>query len=125
MVDQIIQYYIDQVNSFEMRPHRLLQINKIGASVSSMANVALRVLVRFIEKLEVLPLSWDPLTRNLALNYLEAQQHITQEVVEGLDRTKASLLADTITLPQYLEDVKARMTFIQFCTLIQTTRFYT
>ena len=52
------------------------------------ANVALRVLVRFIEKLEVQPLSYDNLTRNVALTELEKQQHITTQVVEGLETVK-------------------------------------
>jgi hypothetical protein len=76
------------------------------------------VLQKFIDKLEVQALSWDSFTRNVALTELENQFKITTSIVNRLENVKQSFLAAEITQQQYLDDVRARMAFIQFCNFI-------
>jgi hypothetical protein len=73
----------------------------------------LRILTRFIDKLELQPLSWDQFTRDAALTQLQTENNIIDSVFTSIRNFKAH------PIEPYLDGIRVRTDFIQFCTTIE------
>jgi hypothetical protein len=74
----------------------------------------LKLLVKFLEKLEITPLSWDTFTRDAALTELEEKHGLINKVLSSIDPIK-KIFQESSNEALYLAEVKVRMEFIQFC----------
>ncbi|CAD8206268.1 unnamed protein product [Paramecium pentaurelia] len=99
--------YIEQVTSFEMRPHKGIQIKMIGESIvkQQSASIGLKVLIKLIEKLDISPAAWEQYTRNVALTDLQSQYEIIEQIFIQIKEIKK--------LHSNFEEIRIRMQFIQ------------
>jgi hypothetical protein len=67
-----------------------------------------KLLVRFVDKLEIQPLTWDQFTREAALILLSKECNIVDSVFVSIHNYKSQT-------DDYLEGVKVRTDFIQYC----------
>ncbi|CAD8206139.1 unnamed protein product [Paramecium octaurelia] len=107
LFEYYLAQYIEQVTSFEMRPHKGVQIKMIGESIvkQESASIGLRVLIKLIEKLDISPAAWEQYTRNVALTDLQSQCGIIEQIFTQIREIKKQHGS--------LEEIKVRMHFIQ------------
>ncbi|CAD8179644.1 unnamed protein product [Paramecium octaurelia] len=107
LFEQYLAQYIEQVTSFEMRPHKGGQVNMIGESIVKLQSpvIGVRVLTKLIEKLDITVAVWEQYTRNTALTDLESNYSIIEDIIHQIKVAKKQ--------NDNFEEIKVRMNFIQ------------
>lgn len=105
LADVITLNYIDLVTSFEMKAARDQQIRALAANLAdpTAAWLTLKVLLKFIDKLEPKPMQWDQYSRDVALSTLDKDFHVVQLVI-ALIKAKDAHLKVYIEFLQFFYD---------------------
>lgn len=105
-----VSQFVELINGFDYRPMREQHLRQMGELIQQDKQVALMlvILMRFIEKLEIQPLSWDIFTRDVALTQLQTENQIIDSLFKSIAAYKDTHpVSDT-----YLDAIKARTDFI-------------
>ena len=89
-----IMHIYKLINSFDYRPQRESNLRLLGENIQNdiQLTITLRVLQKFIDKLETQPLSWDHFTKDVALTQLQSENHIIESLFKSITTYKSTQL---------------------------------